>query len=98
LTDDDIAALAGKLGLPEQDFLMKYCKTVCLGGRFRVSLLERPNGDCLFIEDEGCSVYEARPEQCRTFPYWEKLMNSDEELVRAQEYCPGIKQTNEPLL
>ena len=34
-----------------------------------LSLLERPNGDCIFYAD-GCLVYPVRPAQCWTFPFW----------------------------
>jgi uncharacterized protein len=40
---------------------------------------------CRFLKAGKCSVYEARPTQCRTFPFWPEL---DWEKVR--ETCPGI--------
>ena len=40
----------------------------------RISLTERPNGDCTFLnnakEGGGCRIYSVRPLQCRTWPFW----------------------------
>ena len=33
------------------------------------------DGNCIFYKD-GCTIYENRPTQCRTFPFWrENLVN-----------------------
>ena len=34
---------------------------------------------CIFLDDDGkkCTIYEARPTQCRTYPYWPRLMNNE---------------------
>ena len=55
----------------------------------RVSLREKANLDCMFWENGGCSVYEARPLQCRSFPFWSALVSSEEWDLHAQQ-CPGI--------
>jgi Fe-S-cluster containining protein len=45
--------------------------------------------ECVFYdrENNGCSIYMARPIQCRTFPFWEYFKNNIEEL---KEECPAI--------
>lgn len=55
------------------------------------SLIERANNDCIFyVPEKGCAVYEARPMQCRTYPYWGKIMLSRENWEREAQQCPGI--------
>lgn len=41
---------------------------------------EKGGGEgCVFLDDESkCSIYEARPLQCRTYPYWPRVMRSRE--------------------
>lgn len=46
-------------------------------------------GQCPFLQDGSCDIYEARPTQCRTFPYWPENM-SDEKWKALSAECPGI--------
>lgn len=50
-----------------------------------------PNGDaCVFLDDFGkCTIYEARPTQCRTFPFWPEYMPK-EKFEAVKDLCPGI--------
>lgn len=35
------------------------------------------DGACVFLDEEGlCSIYEARPLQCSTYPFWPRIMAS----------------------
>jgi Fe-S-cluster containining protein len=45
--------------------------------------------DCIFFsrETNQCTVYEVRPQQCRTFPFWNYFQNNFKEL---QEECIGV--------
>lgn len=58
----------------------------------RLSLKEKPWGDgefaCIFF-DGGCSIYDVRPEQCRTFPFWPRYRNK-RHLPELMEECPGV--------
>jgi Fe-S-cluster containining protein len=37
---------------------------------FEWALRKKPDGDCIFLEDGRCTVYEARPFICRTYPFY----------------------------
>lgn len=81
-----IAGLAEFVGLPFDEFTRRYVRQV--GESF--SLIERPNGDCIFWErDTGCTVYSARPEQCRTWPFWPENIETPGDWGRVKEGCPG---------
>jgi len=41
----------------------------------KVVLQVNKNGDCTYWKD-GCTIYEHRPEQCRTFPFWSENLTS----------------------
>ena len=69
------------------------------GGRFlrqvgdRISLIEHRNGDCVFWDRRrGCTVYEARPVQCRTWPFWPDNIASPEDWEDVVRVCPGSGQ------
>ena len=57
----------------------------------RRSLREFPNGDCVFFDNEKrtCTVYNARPRQCRTWPFWESNLKSPQAWAETCEVCPG---------
>lgn len=95
VTDDEIAALAARRGLSSDYFRQHYTHLTSEGR----SLIERttPNGqDCVFLDRNTipgkavCSVYEDRPKQCRTWPFWTSVIKSKAAWERAKRICPGI--------
>jgi uncharacterized protein len=44
---------------------------------------------CRFLEGTRCSVYEARPNQCRTWPFWPEHMTA-KNWSEAAKFCKGI--------
>ena len=55
-----------------------------------VSLKEKDNYDCIFLGENGCSIYEGRPLQCRTYPFWPSIVESRENWESEKRSCPGI--------
>jgi len=84
---DEIKALAARLGLDEAEFERRYVRKVGL----RKSLIEHANGDCVFLHPQtrGCTVYEDRPRQCKTWPFWDSNIKSPEAWRETCEVCPG---------
>ncbi|NJL34235.1 MAG: YkgJ family cysteine cluster protein [Chloroflexaceae bacterium] len=56
----------------------------------RLSLKEKPNFDCIFWEPGGCRVYEARPLQCRSYPFWSDHLRTEAAWSELEESCPGV--------
>ncbi len=48
------------------------------------------NFACVFfdLDLKQCSIYDARPSQCRTFPFWDYFKENEKEVYIE---CPGIK-------
>jgi Fe-S-cluster containining protein len=90
LSSRDLARLARTLHVTPEEFRRGWCRRVRTGLATRLSLLEKPNLDCILWADGGCSVYASRPLQCRSFPFWSANLVDratwDEEAAR----CPGI--------
>jgi Fe-S-cluster containining protein len=56
----------------------------------RYSLVEKPGGDCIFWDKQaGCTVYPARPVQCRTWPFWPENVKSPDAWEHVCQVCPG---------
>lgn len=84
---DEIEALAKRKELSLNDFVARYTRRVA--GRY--SLLEKPNSyDCVFLDGKACTVYEARPTQCRTFPWWPQNLSTPESWLNVAKDCEGI--------
>jgi Fe-S-cluster containining protein len=90
LSSADLDVLSLALGMNRQDVLRTYCRQVPLGLARRISLKEKANFDCILWENGGCSVYQSRPLQCRSFPFWSGCVSSLEEWEHHGRQCPGI--------
>lgn len=84
---EEIEIIAAHLKMPVEKFSMRYLKKV--GKRY--SLVEfSKTYDCVFLKDNKCSIYQVRPTQCRTFPWWVENLNSPEAWREAAKHCEGI--------
>ncbi len=83
----EIDALAERLGMESAKFEKKYVRQIGV----RRSLVEYKNGDCVFFDTKTrkCQVYEQRPRQCRTWPFWNSNLRSPETWAETCESCPG---------
>ena len=91
LSLEDSSRLENHLCLDNEQFLKNYCRWVPLdNGKNQLSLKERENFDCIFWSEDGCSAYEARPLQCRAFPFWRSILESKKYWETTAQGCPGI--------
>lgn len=90
LSEEDLKKLTFALKLDKNRVLSQFCRWVTdWNGDLSLSLKEKSNKDCIFW-DNGCTVYEARPVQCITFPFWQQLVTSSAAWETAGSGCPGI--------
>lgn len=82
--------MSNALGLNHEEFIETYCRYVPMGSFKMLSLKEKDNYDCIFLCKEGCKVYQARPRQCRTYPFWAHVLESEESWKEEAKSCPGI--------
>jgi len=90
ISENDLKKLLLAVKMDRDSFLKTYCRWVVdWRGDEVVSLKEKSNKDCIFW-DNGCKVYEARPLQCVTFPFWESILSSSEAWEITASDCPGM--------
>lgn len=95
LSKPDLEALSSHFSLAQEEFAARYTYQV----DERISLLDRPgSSECIFLKDNQCSVYEARPIQCRTFPWWIHFLESKEDWLEAGTRCEGVEHPDAPIV
>jgi len=82
----EVERLAGRLTMTVDQFGSRFLRLV----GSRLSLLETRSGDCVFWDARvGCTVYEARPDQCRSWPFWHAHLGDSEAWAKVSDFCPG---------
>lgn len=90
LSEKDIEKLLAVFKMGKNEFIDSYCRWVIgLDGNMILSLKEKPDNDCI-LWDSSCIVYENRPLQCRTFPFWKSIISSKAAWETAAADCPGM--------
>jgi hypothetical protein len=89
VSDADLAALSAELGISADAFDAEHCDHED-GWRF----LKRKKNCCVFLDEAGlCKVYNGRPKQCRTWPFWKDTLASvDVWSGPVKKCCPGIDE------
>ena len=95
--DEEGEAIAKHLKMSVAEFRRRFARR----HRGHWTLEEQPDKagkgyDCVFLrrDSEGralCSIYEVRPTQCRTWPFWKENLRSERSWNRAANTCPGMK-------
>lgn len=86
VTPREFTRIAKFLALSWREFAGKYLRKA----GSHDSLVERPDGRCIFYADNGCEIYPVRPVQCRSFPFWHSVVVSPEAWWQCGKECPGI--------
>lgn len=90
LSEPEITRLAQFRGVSEPEFIQQF--TRLRPDRLGLALMDKPNGECAFLEGENCAVQPVKPQQCRDFPnLWnfpgfEQTCRAVPKLVSEEEY------------
>ncbi|MEA3497492.1 MAG: YkgJ family cysteine cluster protein [Campylobacterota bacterium] len=89
ITKSEIENLAKYLNMRIESLSDKYLFKVGYKYSIKEKQLSQENYACIFFDlnKKQCSIYGARPLQCRTFPFWEYFKNNIKEL---KQECPAI--------
>ena len=98
ISKEEIARLAKHLQIDVQQVIEQYCRKV--GGKYSLRENRNEHGeyDCIFLKEEkigglskrSCTIYAARPLQCRTWPFWDGNLQSPQRWKHAAERCHGM--------
>ncbi|MDQ1337888.1 MAG: uncharacterized protein QG617_855, partial [Campylobacterota bacterium] len=84
----EMESISNFLDLSIEEFAQNYL----FKNGYKYSIKERKFNDsyeCAFYDraSNGCVIYEVRPTQCRTFPFWDYFKTRVDELKLE---CPGV--------
>ena len=99
----DVLRLKNALGIDSEVFMHTYTRLVSAGNPFfpsvMLALTDEGRGACPFLADSGCTIYENRPSDCRSYPL-ERAVDRNPQargpkdhyfLVR-HDYCKGHEE------
>ncbi|HQU15900.1 MAG: YkgJ family cysteine cluster protein [Gammaproteobacteria bacterium] len=88
VNDAEAEQIHRHLGLSQSWFRRRYLARTASGERV---LASHSDGRCTFLEDDGrCRVYDARPTQCQTYPFWPELLRGATAWEKERRRCEGI--------
>lgn len=91
--------MAKKLGVDVATFRRTYARKLADGWSLNERETEHGH-DCVFLDRDSipgkaaCSLYEARPRQCRTWPFWPENLRTPRSWATAKHItpCPGMDE------
>jgi uncharacterized protein len=91
LSRPEIRLIADFLKMPVNELKRQFLRRV----GFRMTILEDPHTrDCVFLQQtsqgRGCAIYDVRPAQCRSWPFWESNLAGPDTWNSTGRGCPGI--------
>lgn len=91
VSDNEAIEIAKFLKLSTVEFLKQYTKFNEEGQRI---LIDKHNKvECIFLSDNyKCEIYNVRPIQCKTYPFWTRIFKDRESLNYEKLHCPGFGQ------
>ena len=89
LSEEDVTRIALLLGQSQAAFEKQYVYRTKHSRRLR-----KPGRgkQCGFLKEKQCGIHEAKPVQCRLFPFWPELVESRSAWEKTGEWCPGVGQ------
>lgn len=88
VSNEEMTAIAQLLNISIELFKRRYVRQ--RNNRYALVEKKSQNNDCIFLQGKKCQIYQARPSQCRTFPWWRENLNSKQSWEIAAQSCEGI--------
>ncbi len=89
INKEEISVLSNYLKITKEECFNRYLYKEGYKFSIKEKALGNNNFACIFfnLDKKQCSIYDARPVQCRTFPFWEYFKSNVKEV---KEECPAI--------
>ncbi len=90
LRPEDAETLAAHHEMEVENWLARDCHQT-LDGRWILN--SDPYTEiCIYLDEEKkCTVYQSRPSQCKSFPFWAENVRSQRSWEKTVNNCPGLE-------
>jgi uncharacterized protein len=88
LSEDDLVRIAAYVGMSPAEFEEHHVYRTTRLMRLR----KPPEKQCMFHKDNRCSIHPVKPTQCRIFPYWPEIIESEKAWNETAKSCPGMNR------
>lgn len=85
-SDSEIDAAAALLRLNSEAFRERFLRDTEEGWALEVV----DDDFCAFLVDDACTIATAKPQQCRTYPFWPEISREWKTWLDERPRCPGI--------
>ncbi len=86
VSEEEISEMSHALRIESYSFKQQFCRP----DTNQWQLKAHDDGACIFLKDNRCILYDSRPLQCRTFPFWPENLKSHYRWKQLKQLCPGI--------
>ncbi len=86
----EIRIISKHMEISEEEF-RRLC-LIKVGSGFSIG--EAKDGSCLMLDSatKRCKIYEVRPEQCSSFPFWPEVLKNPVTWAKEGLLCPGMSR------
>jgi Fe-S-cluster containining protein len=88
LSEEDLVRIAAYVNMSPAEFEERYVYRTARLMRLR----KPPAKQCMFHVENRCSIHPVKPTQCRIFPYWPEIIESQSSWDETAKSCPGMNQ------
>ena len=82
--------IADFLNMDVRDFIETF--TYLTKDRNGISIIDAPDGACIFLDSNGCRINPVKPAQCRDFPVKWRFSGFEQICTWARKNCSPPKQ------
>jgi uncharacterized protein len=86
LSQQDLIRIAAYIDLTPAEFEAQHVYRT----KNLLRLRKPPERQCIFHVDNRCSIHPVKPTQCRVFPYWPEIIESQDSWNATAQTCPGM--------
>ena len=86
ITEEEIPKIARFVGFSPLEFIERFTRLT--NNRRGLSIIDKPNGECVFLEGNECTIQPVKPHQCSGFP-------NDWNFPGWQDICEAIPMSSD---